>query len=164
VGHPFCWASAPVSSSPEPSRRSAHLGVGRAKGRAHRAGAGPQALARVLYYSAGITKVKRSRGGDVYFRAAPDTGALHHVDLYLACRDLPDPSAGIYHSARTTWRLGACVSVTTQARSSRLPASSRRWLYVRGRQLLSGEIGLARGLELAEADAWIDEQLRPIAS
>jgi len=58
---------------------------------------GLQALARVLYYSAGITKVKRSPGGDVYFRAASNTGALYHVDLYLACRDLPDLPAGIYH-------------------------------------------------------------------
>jgi SagB-type dehydrogenase family enzyme len=55
------------------------------------------ALARVLYYSAGITKVRRSPGGDVYFRAAPNTGALYHVDLYLACRDLPHLPAGIYH-------------------------------------------------------------------
>ncbi|MGH3995263.1 MAG: hypothetical protein ACRDSN_22710, partial [Pseudonocardiaceae bacterium] len=55
------------------------------------------ALARVLYYSAGITKIKRSPGGDVYFRAAANTGALYHVDLYLACRDLPDLPAGIYH-------------------------------------------------------------------
>jgi SagB-type dehydrogenase family enzyme len=55
------------------------------------------ALARVLYYSAGITKVRRSPGGDVYFRAAPNTGALYHVDLYLACRDLPQLPAGIYH-------------------------------------------------------------------
>jgi SagB-type dehydrogenase family enzyme len=58
---------------------------------------GLEALARVLYYSAGITKVKRSPGGDVYFRAAANTGALYHVDLYLACRDLPDLAAGIYH-------------------------------------------------------------------
>jgi SagB-type dehydrogenase family enzyme len=58
---------------------------------------GLQALARVLYYSAGITKIKRSPGRDVYFRAAPNTGALYHVDLYLACRDLPDLSAGVYH-------------------------------------------------------------------
>ncbi|MGH3093679.1 MAG: SagB/ThcOx family dehydrogenase, partial [Gaiellaceae bacterium] len=58
---------------------------------------GLQELARVLYYSAGITKVKRSPGGDVYFRAAANTGALYHVDLYLICRDLPDLAAGIYH-------------------------------------------------------------------
>jgi hypothetical protein len=56
-----------------------------------------RALARVLYYSAGITNVKRSPRGDVYFRAAANTGALYHVDLYLACRDLPDLAAGIYH-------------------------------------------------------------------
>ena len=37
-------------------------------------------------------------------------------------------------------------------------------LYMKALQLLSGEIGLARGLEPAEADAWIDEQLTPIAS
>jgi SagB-type dehydrogenase family enzyme len=55
------------------------------------------ALACVLYYSAGITKVKRSSGGHVYFRAAANTGALYHVDLYFACRDLPDLPAGIYH-------------------------------------------------------------------
>jgi SagB-type dehydrogenase family enzyme len=58
---------------------------------------GHGALARVLYYSAGITKVRRSPGGHVYFRAAPNTGALYHVDLYLACRDLPHLPAGIYH-------------------------------------------------------------------
>jgi CarD family transcriptional regulator len=37
-------------------------------------------------------------------------------------------------------------------------------LYGKARQLLSGEIGLARGLEPAEADAWIDEQLTPMGS
>ena len=58
---------------------------------------GLRTLARVLYYSAGITKVSRSRGGNVYFRAAPNTGALYHVDLYLACRELPDLAAGVYH-------------------------------------------------------------------
>jgi RNA polymerase-interacting CarD/CdnL/TRCF family regulator len=37
-------------------------------------------------------------------------------------------------------------------------------LCVKARQHLSGEIGLARGLERAEVDAWIDEQLVPVAS
>ena len=36
---------------------------------------------------------------------------------------------------------------------------SERDLYKRARRLLSAEIGLARDLELAEADDWIEEQL-----
>jgi CarD family transcriptional regulator len=34
-----------------------------------------------------------------------------------------------------------------------------RDLYMRARRLLSGEVGLARGLEPAQADAWIEAQL-----
>ena len=40
---------------------------------------------------------------------------------------------------------------------------SERGLYIRARRLLSGEIGLAHGLEPAEADAWIEEQLAATA-
>lgn len=54
-------------------------------------------LSRVLFYSAGIIKRKRYPGGDVYFRAYPNTGALYHIDLYLVCGDIPGLSAGIYH-------------------------------------------------------------------
>lgn len=36
---------------------------------------------------------------------------------------------------------------------------SERALYLKARRLLSGEIGLAHGLEPGEADAWIEEQL-----
>ena len=41
---------------------------------------------------------------------------------------------------------------------------SEKALCVKARKLLSGEIGLARGLDRAEVDAWIDEQLAPIGS
>jgi CarD family transcriptional regulator, regulator of rRNA transcription len=41
---------------------------------------------------------------------------------------------------------------------------SEKGLCVKARQRLSGEIGLARGLDPAEADAWIDEQLVPMGS
>jgi CarD family transcriptional regulator len=41
---------------------------------------------------------------------------------------------------------------------SRLSPSEKD-LYLRARRLLSGEIGLARGLEPDEADSWIDDQL-----
>ncbi len=56
------------------------------------------ALAALLYLSAGITKSRTYPGGEVYFfRAAPCTGALYHIDLYLVCGDLPDLPAGVYH-------------------------------------------------------------------
>jgi CarD family transcriptional regulator len=38
-------------------------------------------------------------------------------------------------------------------------SASEKSLYLKARRLLSGEIGLAHGLEPAEADAWIEEQL-----
>jgi SagB-type dehydrogenase family enzyme len=56
-------------------------------------------LSRILFLSAGITKRKRHPGGEVYFRAYPNTGALYHVDLYLVAAELPDLPAGVYHFA-----------------------------------------------------------------
>jgi CarD family transcriptional regulator len=41
-------------------------------------------------------------------------------------------------------------------------STSERALCVKARELLSGEIGLARGLAQAEANAWIDDQLAPL--
>jgi SagB-type dehydrogenase family enzyme len=57
------------------------------------------ALARVLQLGAGITKVKRYPGGEILLRAYPNTGALHHVDLYLVTGELPGLAAGVYHFA-----------------------------------------------------------------
>lgn len=54
-------------------------------------------LASLLFLSAGITKRRTYPGGEVYFRAAANTGALYHIDLYLVCGDLPDLPAGVYH-------------------------------------------------------------------
>jgi CarD family transcriptional regulator len=42
-------------------------------------------------------------------------------------------------------------------------SSSEHDLYVRARRLLSGEIGLAHGLDPGDADAWIEEQLATTA-
>jgi SagB-type dehydrogenase family enzyme len=56
------------------------------------------ALARLLHLSAGIVRKAIHPGGhEVYFRAAACTGALYHVDLYVACRALADLDAGVYH-------------------------------------------------------------------
>src|SRR3990172_3857335 len=54
-------------------------------------------LARLLLLAAGVTKRRRHPGGEVLFRAYANTGALHHVDVYLATGDLPDLAAGVYH-------------------------------------------------------------------
>jgi SagB-type dehydrogenase family enzyme len=62
-------------------------------------------LSRVLYLSAGITKRKRVPGGEMYFRAASNTGALYHIDLYLVCAELPDLAAGVYHFAPNDFAL-----------------------------------------------------------
>src|SRR5207244_10916644 len=54
-------------------------------------------LARILYFSAGITKKKTYPGGEIYFRAASCTGALYEFELYIVCGDLPDLKAVVYH-------------------------------------------------------------------
>src|SRR6202158_2257024 len=57
-----------------------------------------QMLARLLHFSAGITRKKVYPGGQEYhFRAAACTGALYHIDLSVICGDLPDLAAGVYH-------------------------------------------------------------------
>jgi len=56
------------------------------------------ALARLLHFSAGITRRKVHPGGhEMHFRAAACTGALYHIDLYLVCGALPGLEAGVYH-------------------------------------------------------------------
>jgi SagB-type dehydrogenase family enzyme len=50
-------------------------------------------LARLLFYANGITRMLRGMA----FRAAACTGALYHIELYVACQDLPDLAAGVYH-------------------------------------------------------------------
>ncbi|HWP46088.1 MAG TPA: SagB/ThcOx family dehydrogenase [Candidatus Limnocylindrales bacterium] len=54
-------------------------------------------LARILYFSAGITRRRTYPGGEIYFRAAACTGALYEIELYLVCGNLPDLEAGVYH-------------------------------------------------------------------
>lgn len=58
-----------------------------------------QAIAQLLYLSAGITRQRKHPGGEIYFRAASCTGALYEVELYLVCCDLAGLDAGVYHFA-----------------------------------------------------------------
>ena len=54
-------------------------------------------LARILYFSAGITKHRTYPGGEFYFRAAACTGALYEIELYVVNGDLSSLDAGVYH-------------------------------------------------------------------
>ncbi len=54
-------------------------------------------LVQVLYYSGGITKIKKYPDGEILFRAASCTGALYEIELYLVCSGLPDLEDGVYH-------------------------------------------------------------------
>jgi SagB-type dehydrogenase family enzyme len=58
-----------------------------------------EAVAQLLYLSAGITRKRSYPGGEIFFRAAACTGALYEVELYLVCADLPRLQAGVYHFA-----------------------------------------------------------------
>ncbi len=55
-----------------------------------------QDLARILYFSAGITKRRAHPGGEIYFRAAACTGALYEIELYVVTGDLAGLDAGVY--------------------------------------------------------------------
>lgn len=64
-----------------------------------------EAIAQLLYLSAGITRHRRYPGGEIYFRAAACTGALYEVELYLVCGDLTNLAAGVYHFAAAEFGL-----------------------------------------------------------
>jgi SagB-type dehydrogenase family enzyme len=69
-----------------------------------------EAIAQLLYLSAGITRHRKYPGGEIYFRAAACTGALYEVELYLVCGDLrsgdrPNVEAGVYHFAAAEFGL-----------------------------------------------------------
>jgi SagB-type dehydrogenase family enzyme len=64
-----------------------------------------EAVAQLLYLSAGITRHRKYPGGEIYFRAAACTGALYEVELYLVCGDLNGLPAGVYHFAAAEFGL-----------------------------------------------------------
>ncbi len=56
-----------------------------------------QDLARILYFSAGITKKRVFPDREIYFRAAACTGALYEIELYVVTDNIPGLEAGVYH-------------------------------------------------------------------
>jgi SagB-type dehydrogenase family enzyme len=64
-----------------------------------------EALAQLLYATAGITRHRKYPRGDIYFRAAANTGALYEVEVYVVCGNLADLEAGVYHFAPAEFAL-----------------------------------------------------------
>src|SRR6266404_1562722 len=65
-----------------------------------------QDLARILFFSAGITKQRKYTGGAIYFRAAACTGALYEIELYVVTGELKGLAAGVYHFNPADMSLG----------------------------------------------------------
>ena len=63
-------------------------------------------LASVLFFSAGITR-KRTYpgGGEIYFRAAPSTGALYQTEVYVVAGPDAGVPPGVYHFSPGDWAL-----------------------------------------------------------
>ncbi|HJS29933.1 MAG TPA: SagB/ThcOx family dehydrogenase [Anaerolineales bacterium] len=89
--------SVPLELEPEPSGVSALDAIAGPAAGASTGVVDGRALARLLYFSAGITKTIRYPWGEIPFRAAACTGALYHIELYAVCGDLPGLEAGVYH-------------------------------------------------------------------
>ena len=55
-------------------------------------------LAALLHFSAGITRHRvYPGGGEVFFRAAPSTGALYQTEVYVVAGAVDGLEAGVYH-------------------------------------------------------------------
>jgi len=65
-----------------------------------------QDLARILFFSAGITKQRKYTGGEIYFRAAACTGALYEIELYVVTGEVRGLDAGVYHFNPADMSLG----------------------------------------------------------
>jgi SagB-type dehydrogenase family enzyme len=58
-------------------------------------------LARLLFFTGGVTRVSHPTGGNepTWFRAAMSAGNLHPVEVYVVCAGLGEVPAGVHHFA-----------------------------------------------------------------
>ena len=112
---------------------------------------------RPLVSEADVRRVQETLREDGAFSADVWVKRLKQVQAKLRGGDPLELAEVVRDGARRERMLSGKGSKSQLSRGE-------RELYLKSRQLLSREIGLARGLEPAEADAWIDEQLTPIAS
>lgn len=115
-----------------------------------------QELLRPVLTEAGLRRVKQTLREDCALSDEIWSKRLKEVQEKLR-RGGPEELAEI---VRDGVRRNQALAASGNAKLS----LSERALFVRARELLSGEIGIARGLDQAEAEAWIDEQLAPLGS
>lgn len=108
-GHGLDWANQPHPFKDYPGVGTLPLPINLSRGRltavealsGARPGApaklGLPALARLLFFSAGITRARRAGGRAHLLRAAPSAGALYPIEVYAVCGDLDELEAGVYH-------------------------------------------------------------------
>ena len=54
-------------------------------------------LSAILFFSSGITRQIKYPHGRYFMRAAPATGALYPIELYVVSENIPGLQAGVYH-------------------------------------------------------------------
>ena len=109
-------------------------------------------LLRPLASEADMSRVQKALGADHAVSGDPWLKRRRDSQAKLMGGDPIELAEIIRDSARREWTLPA------KGTKSQLSPGERE-LFVKARQLLSNEIALARGVEPAEANAWIDEQL-----
>ena len=114
-------------------------------------------LLRPLVTEAGLRLVQETLRADCVLSGDVGLKRLKQVQAKLRSGD-PLQLAEIVRDGARRER-----TLTANGTHSKL-SISEKGLCVKARQRLSGEIGLARGLDWAEVDAWIDEQLAPLGS
>ena len=114
-------------------------------------------LLRPLVSEAGLSRVQETLREDGALSGDVWVKRLKQVQAKLRGGDPLELAEIVRDGARRERAL------TPNGTSSKLSINEKA-LCVKARKLLAGEIGLARGLDRAEVDAWIDEQLAPIGS
>jgi CarD family transcriptional regulator len=109
-------------------------------------------LLRPLASEADMSRVQKTLGADHAVSGDPWLKRRRDSQAKLTGGDPIELAEIIRDSAHREWTMPA-----KGAKSQLSPGE--RDLFVKARQLLSNEIALARGVEPAEANAWIDEQL-----
>lgn len=130
-------------------------------------------LSRLLFFTAGVTRVSHPAGGGdpTWFRAAMSAGNLHPVEVYVVCANLGEIPTGVHHFAPlemglTTLRegdhRGALAAATAAPAVSTAPCSlvltgipfRTEWKYgERGYRHLFWDAGAMLGNLLGLADA-----------